>query len=222
MVVLVVLGARPPSQDRCRLTAARQGLVLKARSAFADRAFTRVRTSRSRAHRDQGPVGREPSSSIAAGSKLTDNDDHARHLDRRPGAPRRPRTRLPALPPQPRQLDDLRPRRSACSPRSPASSPSGSRCATTAAGCAAARRDRSEADLSEFAIDLSTTERRAPAAMITVRNNGTMVHNLAVRGTDLRLRRPRRRRDRPSSTSASSNPAPTRCTARSPATPSRA
>jgi manganese oxidase len=41
-----------------------------------------------------------------------------------------------------------------------------------------------EADLSEFAIDLSATEVSA-ASVLTVRNNGTMVHNLAVRGEDL-------------------------------------
>jgi manganese oxidase len=41
-----------------------------------------------------------------------------------------------------------------------------------------------EADLSEFAIDLSTTN-VSTAGVMTVRNNGTMVHNLAVRGTDL-------------------------------------
>jgi FtsP/CotA-like multicopper oxidase with cupredoxin domain len=41
-----------------------------------------------------------------------------------------------------------------------------------------------EADLSEFAIDLSATE-VSTAGILTVRNNGTMVHNLAVRGEDL-------------------------------------
>ena len=41
-----------------------------------------------------------------------------------------------------------------------------------------------EADLSEFAIDMSTPQ-ISTAGVLTVRNNGTMVHNLAVRGTDL-------------------------------------
>jgi manganese oxidase len=41
-----------------------------------------------------------------------------------------------------------------------------------------------EADLSEFAIDMSTAE-ISTAGTLTVRNNGTMVHNLAVRGEDL-------------------------------------
>ena len=41
-----------------------------------------------------------------------------------------------------------------------------------------------EADLSEFAIDLSASNVTA-GGTITVRNNGTMIHNLAVRDTDL-------------------------------------
>lgn len=41
-----------------------------------------------------------------------------------------------------------------------------------------------EADLSEFAIDLSS-DQVATAGDMTVRNNGTTVHNLAVRDTDL-------------------------------------
>ena len=41
-----------------------------------------------------------------------------------------------------------------------------------------------EAALSEFAIDLSTSN-VASAGMVTVRNNGTMVHNIAVRDTEL-------------------------------------
>ena len=41
-----------------------------------------------------------------------------------------------------------------------------------------------DADLSEFAIDLSASE-VDEASTITVRNTGTMVHNLAVRDTDL-------------------------------------
>ncbi len=45
-------------------------------------------------------------------------------------------------------------------------------------------REPIEADLSEFAIDLSVSN-VATAGTITVRNNGTMVHNIAVRGTDL-------------------------------------
>ena len=49
---------------------------------------------------------------------------------------------------------------------------------------AAAAGEPVEADLSEFAIDLSASS-VATAGMITVRNNGTMVHNIAIRGTDL-------------------------------------
>jgi uncharacterized cupredoxin-like copper-binding protein len=41
-----------------------------------------------------------------------------------------------------------------------------------------------EADLSEFAIDLSATEVSTPGTLV-VRNNGAMVHNVAVRRTDL-------------------------------------
>jgi FtsP/CotA-like multicopper oxidase with cupredoxin domain len=41
-----------------------------------------------------------------------------------------------------------------------------------------------EADLSEFAIDLSATQ-ISTGGTVTVRNNGTMVHNIAIRGTDL-------------------------------------
>jgi FtsP/CotA-like multicopper oxidase with cupredoxin domain len=41
-----------------------------------------------------------------------------------------------------------------------------------------------EADLSEFAIDLSAAH-AALGSQITVRNNGTMVHNLAVRDTEV-------------------------------------
>ena len=41
-----------------------------------------------------------------------------------------------------------------------------------------------EADLSEFAIDLSVSAVDT-GGVLTVRNNGTMVHNLAIRGTDL-------------------------------------
>lgn len=53
---------------------------------------------------------------------------------------------------------------------------------SSAGGAAAAQPI--EADLSEFAIDLST-DATPTAGVITVRNNGTMVHNLAVRDTDL-------------------------------------
>ena len=49
---------------------------------------------------------------------------------------------------------------------------------------AAAAGEPVEADLSEFAIDLSVSN-VATAGTITVRNNGTMVHNIAVRGADL-------------------------------------
>ena len=48
----------------------------------------------------------------------------------------------------------------------------------------AAAGEAVEADLSEFAIDLSVSSIATPGSL-TVRNNGTMVHNLAVRGTDI-------------------------------------
>jgi len=48
----------------------------------------------------------------------------------------------------------------------------------------AAAGENLEADLSEFAIDLSASNVTA-GGTITVRNNGTMIHNLAVRDTDL-------------------------------------
>ena len=49
---------------------------------------------------------------------------------------------------------------------------------------AAAAGEALEADLSEFAIDLSTSS-VSSAGTVTVRNNGTMIHNIAVRDTDL-------------------------------------
>ena len=48
----------------------------------------------------------------------------------------------------------------------------------------AATGESLEADLSEFAIDLSESN-VSGGGTVTVRNNGTMVHNLAVRDTDL-------------------------------------
>jgi uncharacterized cupredoxin-like copper-binding protein len=48
----------------------------------------------------------------------------------------------------------------------------------------AAAGEAVEADLSEFAIDLSAAAIATPGSL-TVRNNGTMVHNLAVRGTEI-------------------------------------
>ena len=75
-----------------------------------------------------------------------------------------------------------------------------------------------EADLSEFAIDMSTAE-ISTAGTLTVRNNGTMVHNLAVRGDGPGVRATSTPARAPSSTSASSSPARTSSTARSPVTP---
>ena len=51
-------------------------------------------------------------------------------------------------------------------------------------GASAVSAEPVEADLSEFAIDLSTATISSPGT-ITVRNNGTMVHNIAVRDTAL-------------------------------------
>jgi manganese oxidase len=51
-------------------------------------------------------------------------------------------------------------------------------------GASAVSAEPVEADLSEFAIDLSTSTISSPRT-ITVRNNGTMVHNIAVRDTAL-------------------------------------
>ncbi len=51
-------------------------------------------------------------------------------------------------------------------------------------GAGAVSAEPVEADLSEFAIDLSTASISSPGT-ITVRNNGTMVHNIAVRDTAL-------------------------------------
>ena len=51
-------------------------------------------------------------------------------------------------------------------------------------GTSAVSAEPVEADLSEFAIDLSTANISSPGT-ITVRNNGTMVHNIAVRDTAL-------------------------------------
>ena len=60
-------------------------------------------------------------------------------------------------------------------------------------GTSAAGAEPVEADLSEFAIDLSTANDLVRAGTMTVRNNGTMVHNIAVRATDLVSRRRRSR-----------------------------